>query len=438
MTPNAFSAPAAERAVVGSVLAGEAALPDLSLTADDFTDPVCRELFGTMESLSARGLPTDLVTVTDHCATDAQTAVDIMTDCSAVSTVYIPRHTEEIREASLRRAVALAGRDLSRTAGDPGAEIASSLTAAQERLDGFFRGLPGKESVTMTEMALDWYRAMEGEADAAIPTGIPAIDACLPGGVRGSRLVVIGARPGVGKSAFGLQIGLNAAEMGKRVLLVSLEMGGQEIFGRVLSRYSGLAADRFERRDLTPEEWVTAARAQGEASVLPIRVSTEAATPGQIRALAAKLRHGEGLDLIIVDYLQLLSADGRCFGRTEEVGSISRALKRIAQDYGIPVVAMTQFNRESERDREAARLPRMSESRESGSIEQDADTFLILHQPAEEQIRTAAGRSFFRLCRERDLVYTEIVVAKNRGGRKTVKTHAAFDGTRMRFTPAPE
>ena len=434
MTGDAFSAQAAERAIISSLLSGDAKLSGYGLSRDDFADPVSRELYETMEALDAEGKATDLVTVCDRCKTGADTVAGILVNEAAVSPVFLPGHADAVREASLRRRIAEAGRALSSMAGNPEAEVSRTLTAAQEKLNGFFRGMPGKESVSLMDAALAWYRAMDGEPEPAIPTGLPFVDDCLAGGVRGSRLYVVGARPGVGKSAFGLQIALNAARMGKRVLFVTLEMDEQEIMTRILSRYTGFPGHRFERRDLSPEDWTAVARAQGEISVLPMRICTEVSTPGQLRAMAAKLRGSEGLDLVVVDYLQLLDGDRRFLNRAEEVGSISRQLRHLSQDYRIPVVAMTQFNRDSERDREAGRLPRMSESRESGAIEQDASVFLILHQPEEAQLTDKTQRALFRACREKGLAFTEVVVAKNRGAPRGA-SFAAFDGARMRFLP---
>lgn len=250
--------------------------------------------------------------------------------------------------------------------------------------------------------------------------------------IRGSKLCIIGARPSVGKSALGLFIATNAARSGKHVLYVSLEMDEAELYDRIIARFSGVPVDVIEARNFSDEQIQSVVAAYAEIGQIQLSISTQAQTPLQIRSLALRQRQDTGLDMIVVDYLQLLRSGRKTNNRAEEVGEISRALKRLAMELKIPVIAMTQMNRQSEMGiGEGGRMPKMSESRESGTIEQDANQFLILHAP---DIRTVPEpwQQMAESCQANGWTFMLINVAKNRNGRKGILP-IAFDAPHMNF-----
>lgn len=153
-----------------------------------------------------------------------------------------------------------------------------------------------------------------------------------------------------------------------------------ELYDRIIARFSGVPVDVIEARNFSDEQIQSVVAAYAEIGQIQLSISTQAQTPLQIRSLALRQRQETGLDMVVVDYLQLLRSGRKTNNRAEEVGEISRALKRLAMELKIPVIAMTQMNRQSEMGTgEGGRMPKMSESRESGTIEQDANQFLILH-----------------------------------------------------------
>ena len=278
------------------------------------------------------------------------------------------------------------------------------------------------------------YDSIEGAKKGRCYTGIADLDR-LTGGFRGGKLIILGARPGVGKTALALQMAEHVATHCAPVLIVSLEMDSVEVMGRIAARRCGVDVQRMETGDMEPEDWAALARAVPELSQLPVRIAERADTPALIRREAAAMLYGSGLGMIVVDYLQLLHGDGRYASRTEEVGAISRELKRMAMDLGVPVLAMTQFNRLSEGGvggKAERRKPQMSESKDSGSIEQDANMFLTLWQPPDPSSENEAAFRAWRYCEGAGVSWMALHVDKNRQGR-TGCMFLGFDKPRMTF-----
>ena len=433
MDANPYQAAAAERAIIGCLLGNDVKLADIDLTVEDFQDMVCREIFSTMLALGMQGKPHDLTTVIDNCGIGNGTLIDIMIKESAVSVTLIPKHVRSVKEASVRRAIKDSAKALTEMSGDLSLDVLTSLETMRTRLDELTNGVPTAEVSNMVDMMQNWYRSRsEKETGPVFKTGIVAVDRVLNGGIRGSKLVIIGARPGVGKSAFGLWIAMKAAQDGKKILFVSLEMDETEILDRIVARYSGVEVGRFEARDLSVDEWCRISEGLHEISPMQIMITSLAQTVEQIRSLAMKIRHTRGLDLIVVDYLQLVETGRKYEGRTEQVGYISRQLKMLTMELKIPVIAMTQFNRESETGTAGNRRPKISESRESGSIEQDANVFIVMHKPDETQLSKEKHKEFYRGCKAKGWDCIELCVAKNRNGRTGVGL-AAFDGAHMTY-----
>lgn len=215
-----------------------------------------------------------------------------------------------------------------------------------------------------------------------ILTGIPDLDRlifCLEPG----DLAVIGARPAVGKSAFGMQIALNAARQGRHVLVCSREMRQMQYAHRIAAHLSGINSARLRRGALSQEEWGELAGCCGEMGRLPLAFTFDSATVEELRVQAQREKELGNLDLLVVDYLQILRTSARLQKRYEAVGHVSRALKDIALDLQVPVVAMAQVGRQTVNagGERAPVMPDLSDLRESGNIEQDADIVIFLHHP---------------------------------------------------------
>lgn len=399
-----------ERAFTGSLLGGDARASDSGLRAADFTDPFCARVFGAALSLEERGKTCDLVTVTEFCPDlDANALVELAQEAAPVASLAA-QHARSIREAAQRRAVRAAALSLAQDAADPEKPLSELLDSARARLDTLAGALPSVGAVGGVDALCAFYEDLNsGPVEPVTRFGFSRIDDALT--IAGGKLIVIGARPSVGKSSLLLHLAMNAVDAGRRVLLVSLEMSETEIVGRMAARKSGVPAGRISNRNLSGSELERVAES---FALLPgdrFCISTKAHTPRDVRREALRMRADGGLDLIVVDYLQLMTPGQKAGNRTEAVGIISRGLKLLAMELGVPVLTASQLSRASERND----APRLSDLRESGSIEQDADAVLLLHAPDEKEQPTR-----------------QLILAKNRQGC-CGGFDLLFDGSRMLF-----
>lgn len=226
------------------------------------------------------------------------------------------------------------------------------------------------------------------------------------------------------------------AEHGGGVLMVSLEMNPAEIVARFLANESGVDLQKLSTGKMELSDFERITPCYQAVANLPISIEERAVTPLQIRNAAAKMKASkQGLSLIVVDYIQLMRADEKCGNRTEEVTQISRELKLMAMDLGVPLLCMTQFNRESEKGfgKSAKSEPDMSQARDSGAIEQDANVFLILHEPEEPQDANSDRWQMYHNCQANGLTWQTCRIRKNRNGATGV-VNLGFDKPHMRYT----
>jgi replicative DNA helicase len=246
-------------------------------------------------------------------------------------------------------------------------------------------------------------RVRQAGGITGIPTGLTDLDRLL-GGLQRSDMIVMAGRPGMGKTSLAMQIAKSAAKNhGKRSLFFSLEMSKEQLAQRVVSSETGIEVNRLRTGNIRDEEWNTFFLAQKAMSEYPIAVDdTPSLTPSQLRSKAIRHQARFGLDLIIIDYIQLMATDHREQNRHQEISIISRACKTLARELNIPIIALSQLSREVEKRRD--KRPMLSDLRESGAIEADADVVAFLY---------------------RDEVYNpdtefpdvaEIIVAKHRSG----------------------
>lgn len=419
-TPSSSKALQAERSYVGALINGDARLQEDGINQRDFADAFCASVFAACAKLDAQGMRPDYVTLcTAHPEFDTA-AVDRLCAEAAVDASIVHQHAAVLRDATARRDVGEICRHALNALGDQAVPMEDTLAKARKALDDVDRRVASGEAISGTDAITSLYAWMTSESpEKPISTGLPPLDAYLGGGFTGGRLIVIGARPGVGKSALLSFIAERALEEGLRVLYVSLEMSDQEVVTRMLAQAGGVPCSRIQGRSLTEEDYEAFAMSCGAFTTENLMISTGAGTPAQIRRAALRMRAAGGLDLICVDYLQLMHADCACANRVEEVSEISRRLKRLAMEMGCPVLAAAQVNRASVYGGE--RAPRLSELRESGSIEQDADVVLLLHSTREE-------------IASRGMRPVALAIAKNRHGG-CAHMGLGFSGESMRFVP---
>jgi replicative DNA helicase len=405
----------AERAVLGAVLLRNDLCEELGLTLQpaDFYRDAHQRLWAAFTALNARREPIDLVTLRDTLGAPGE--LDRVGGPSYVAalTDALPRSTNAphyaaivVKHARLRRLVQ-AARRLEQQAlaedSDPDTVLQqveqTLLEARQERRGVDFR--------TAEEVARDVYGRLELMLDASetvwgLPTGFRDLDS-LTRGLLPQQLVVLAARPSQGKSAFMVNLADHVAATGRRVAIFSLEMSDEELGLRAILGSAALGSHRLTRGGLTESEYGRLSQAYTRLASLPIYYCDDARlTIPEIRSRCRRLKAGPGLDLVAVDYVQLMAGTGRRQNRQEEVTEISRGLKHLAKELDVPVIALSQVNRECER-RDNKR-PMLSDLRESGSLEQDADMVWLLFR--EEVYRATPANTGL----------AELIVAKQRNG----------------------
>jgi replicative DNA helicase len=322
-------------------------------------------------------------------------------------------YARQISECAIRRRLTTAGvrtQQLARADGD----IEEICEKARAEVDNASRSAFTSDLATAAD-AFDAFVDEISTRQNHIPTPWDDLNHLI-GGWRPGNLIIIGARPGIGKSALGLQAATGIARTGLHVLISSMEMSKSEVISRAIAQTGRISATRLARPDdLTPHDWDVIAKLRGEFNDLPIHISDRGSRLVDIRRDARTLARKGKLGAIVVDYLQLIQSTGRgnTQTRAEEVGEMSRYLKRLAVDLDVPVIAMAQLNRVSESRPD--KTPRLSDLKESGSIEQDANLVILAHRDIEADDDTKLLLS----------------VAKNRSG-PTGAVHLEWQGSYVR------
>ncbi len=403
----------AEKALVGCLINFPEQAADCdSIRADMFSDPFLADVFQELQRAHDFGYSCSLVELRGKFPDmPEQEFIDRISSCSTSPDVpaagryakmVFQKHTERrIREAIARTDF---------TSVDV-AEKTGRLISQLEEILGDGPKVSKSISQIAAELEGKYFRERES---SPVQTGLQRLDDCL-GGLEKGDVCVIGARPAVGKSAFAAQILCSMAEQGKRVVLYSLEMSEPQLYERFIARKSGIDLTRIRRAQafLGDEEQKFKA-ANAELKKLDIWISAGPKTVSQIRS---ECRHMKA-DCIVIDYLQLIRSERHFTNRASEVGEISKGIKAIAMELGCPIILLSQLNRLSEGKQ--TKEPTMSELRESGDIEQDASTILLLWNRDEQD--------FGRKC---------LKVAKNRQG--TLATIGLeFSGAEMVFRESDE
>jgi replicative DNA helicase len=261
--------------------------------------------------------------------------------------------------------------------------------------------------------------ASRGGVSRGVPTGIRDLDE-LTNGLQAGQMVVIAARPGVGKSTLGLDIARSAAIKHQMATVVfSLEMSKHEITMRLLSAEAKVPLHHMRSGSLSDEDWSKLARRMGEVADAPLYIDDSPnMTMMEIRAKARRLKQRNDLKLVVIDYLQLMTSGKKVESRQQEVSEFSRSLKLLAKELEVPVIAMSQLNRGSEQRQD--KKPMLSDLRESGSIEQDSDMVMLIHrEDMYEKESPRAGEA-------------DIMLVKHRNG-PTANVTVAFQGHYSRF-----
>ena len=416
-----------EQTLLGLAMTDQECAEQLATLPEDtffYAEP--RELFNIIKGIvKEHGIP-NIVSVGNRIPGAAKAIVDCSQKCLslAISPAMYRQLETEALDLRKRRVLLSACQSVANKAADPTIDVdqmAGELnTAINDNADRV-------DAQTMQDALIEWMDDLN-KKDNMISTGIAGIDS-ITGGLQNGMLAILGARPKVGKTALGLSIAVNVARKTGPVLIVSLEMTQKEIMTRIMAAETGTDMQKYVTKNLDPEDFDALPPAVHDVSQMKIRI-TNKQTPLQIRRFASNMQRNGGLSLIMVDYIQLMRPDDKKKSRYEEVSSISRDLKLMAMDLNVPILALTQFNRESEQGG-TKRKPSMSEARDSGSIEQDANLFMIQYAPTEPRPESDM-HEYWQACQNDKSEFQIIEIAANRQG-PTGNALVKFDKRHMRF-----
>lgn len=383
----------AEEAVIGSVLINPEAYYDVAefLTAEDFYIHRLGWVWKAFTRLHEQRSPIDVLTVTEDLDNQGQLAelggpAYITALINNVPTsIHAEAYGRIIEQTAVRRRLLQAANTIAKTAYQENLSIEAAIDESEKAVFGVSENRLASDLQPIKQVLSDYYDrvdklARRDEEIFGVPTGFIDLDRLL-GGLQASDLLIIAGRPAQGKTSFLMSVAKNAAQTFKKhVAIFSMEMSNEQLVQRLISQETGINSQRMRTGKLEDEEWNLFAQAVEVLGDTHIFLDdTPAITPTQMRAKCRRLHMEFGLDLIVVDYLQLMQGDTRNENRVQEVSYISRNLKVLARELNVPVLAAAQLSRAVEQ--RADKRPVLSDLRESGSLEQDADIVMFIYRP---------------------------------------------------------
>jgi replicative DNA helicase len=423
----------AEMSLLGAVLIDEETLADISehVTAQDFYDKRHGIIYGAMMRLYEQHKPVDLLTLTEELKRKNELEGIGGSAYLTELTNYVPTaahaaaYAEMVAQKAVRRRLIKASADISELGFDEDTTTQELLEKAEAELFSVSDQSLRQDLVSLESILTESFDRMEElhrnkGSLRGIRTGYRDLDN-MTAGLQRSDLIILAARPAMGKTTLVTNLAYNVATIAKQpVLFFSLEMSKEQLVDRMLADASGVDAWNIRTGNLSDEDFSKLSEAMGEMAEAPIFIDD---TPGvsvlEMRTKARRAAHEQPLGLIIVDYLQLMQAAGRSDGnRVQEVSEISRGLKLIARELNVPVIALSQLSRSVES--RSPQVPQLADLRESGSIEQDADIVMFIYR--EEYYNPETDRKQI----------TDLIIAKHRNG-PTGKIELFFHPERLRF-----
>ena len=408
----------AEQAVLGAMLIDPACIPDVigQVKTDEFYIDVNRDIFETMFSMFSHGARIDPVTVLGEMKTrgywketSQQYLLELMDVTPTAANVL--QYCAIVKEQALLRALGASAAEISEVVYSGAGEGQQALELAERKIYALRKENTAGGLVPMTHVLQDVLKhiseaSSQGSQLPGLATGLADIDEALLG-LSGGDFILIASRPGMGKTSIALNMAVHAARVsGKTVAIFSLEMSRQQLVMRLLSAESHIDNYKLSRGNLNPEEWSRLAEAAGNLSRIDIRIDDNPSMT--VAEMSAQCRRLDNLGLIVVDYLQLMQSAGSGHSwsnesRTQAVSDISRMMKVTAKELGVPLMCLSQLSRANE-GRQNKR-PMLSDLRESGSIEQDADAVIGLYREGYYEPNCEDPNS------------AEAIILKNRRGR---------------------
>ncbi|MCO6451030.1 MAG: replicative DNA helicase [Caldilineales bacterium] len=406
----------AEEALLGSLLTDPDAVVQVATTvqADDFYVQRNGWIYESIRHLHDQRQPIDFLTLTYELDRQGQLAdvggaAYISSLINAVPTaVHAVEYAQIVQRTSTLRQLISAAGSIARIAHDESIDVHEVVNRAEDLIFSISQRRLERDLVPVRSIMgevmrdLDDLHRRKGEV-LGVPTGFKSLDRLL-GGMQKSDLVIVAARPGMGKTSLALTMALTAAKRHQsRVAVFSLEMSKEQLVQRLLSQESRIDSQRLRLGQIRDEEWGRLAESAGILSDCPLFIDDSAAlTPFDLRTKARRMYSEHGMDMLIVDYMQLMHSGSRSENRVQEISFISRSLKQLARELNVPVIALSQLSRQVES--RADKRPQLSDLRESGSIEQDADVVMFVYR--EDVYKEESERKNI----------AEIMVAKHRHG----------------------
>lgn len=417
---------AAERAVLGALLADPSifALVAEKVTADDFANPAHAQIFEAIRRLDTASKQVDQLTVSEELKEMGQLAAVggvayLMSLDQAVPYVgNATQYAQIVKDQAVRRRLAQAGREIVDLASQETGEVGELLDEAQrkvfllaeQRQSGELR--PVSELMEQTLELLDKMKA-SATGITGLSTGFIDLDMQLTG-LHAGELIILAARPGIGKTSLAMNVATHAAlKEDKAVGIFSLEMPADQLLMRLLASCARVDMKKLRGGRLSPHDEEKFQEMAGQLYNAPLYIDdTGGLSPYDLRAKARRLKQKDPrLSLLVIDYLQLMHVKGRVESRQLEVAEISRSLKQLAKELEVPIIALSQLNRKVE-ERKGGK-PMLSDLRESGAIEQDADVVMFIHREDEGEGEGGGGGEEQR---PSGAIPVELIVAKQRNG----------------------
>ncbi|MGX5820783.1 replicative DNA helicase [Chitinophaga lutea] len=433
-----------EEAVLGALMLEKGAFDTVIeiLKAECFYVDAHQKVFAAMQRLAAKSMPVDVLTVVEELKSSAELEavggpyfISRLTNM-VVSSANIEAHARIVLQKFIQRELIRISGEIISEAYEDTADVFDLLDQAESKLFEVTNNHLRKNYDSIDRILVNTIKRIEdlrnkGDDITGVPSGFPTLDK-ITYGWQPSDLIILAARPAVGKTAFALNLARNAAlhpKFPKGAAVFSLEMSSGQIVQRILSAESEIKLEKITRGRLEEHE-MRKLMTHGieKLAKAPIFIDD---TPGlnifELRAKARRLVHNHGVGLIIIDYLQLMSGsnDGRNSNREQEISKISRDLKMLAKELMIPVIALSQLSRDVEKRKDGNKMPQLSDLRESGAIEQDADMVMFIYRPEYYDITTnEMGES--------NKGETHVRIAKHRNGQlDTVKLRAILEFQRF-------
>ncbi len=414
----------AEQALLGAIIY-KPELFDIvggMITAEDFYLDEHRHIYTALSSMYMQSKTIDTVTLVNALVErgDRDEAGGVqyisLIVSSVPSTANVKDYAKIVKDKAVLRKLIKVCDDISETAYEEGETVKKIIDIAEQKIFDITHGNDTKEFRHIRDILQNVYRDLEvlaetGGAPTGSKTGFSDLDRVLVQMGKGD-LIIVGARPGMGKTSFAMNIATNVAKTKKAVAIFSLEMSGEQLVSRILSSEALIDSRSLRTGQLKPEEWDNLAGVASSLSGCDIYIDdTSAITSTEMRS---KLRRISNLGLVVIDYIGLMQTTSKSDNRAQQVAEISRDLKLMAKDMGVPIICCAQLNRGTEQRGGEAKKPTLSDLRDSGSIEQDADIVIFLYR--DEYYKDISGNHDADPTAPNTANTAEVIVAKNRHG----------------------